>query len=321
MLSMGMYPILERSQIYSLPSGPNATAPAFTSASLLPTPWEASFATLASNPTGSAQIHAIDTAQRHQLSQFMSSSAKPSSVHHRRSLASSAQDALQQTPWGASELIEASQRTSQLPEASELGPLLRAGLPGPLPASNTEEPADGTDSTGNHDEVLIGAEVTHKKLLAAAMRLGTVFSPTDNLAILHYLSPNTQPVLHSLLFGEGVMNDITAVIMLKTTALVPEVTWDAVGWSYWKFLTLFSASSVMGVSAGLLSAILTKRTLLCISPVRPHAVLYCTLCVCMPHDTLASTRLATCTTCFLSCSCILLYTQITLSVPPACHMS
>lgn len=112
--------------------------------------------------------------------------------------------------------------------------------------------------------MLMGEEVKHrkKKLLSAAMRLGTVFSPTDNLAILHYLSPNTQPVLHSLMFGEGVMNDITAVIMLKTTALVPQLTWHAVGWSYWHFITLFSASSVMGVSAGLLSALLTKRALL-----------------------------------------------------------
>jgi hypothetical protein len=64
------------------------------------------------------------------------------------------------------------------------------------------------------------------------------------------------------------MNDITSVIMLKTTATVQEVTWHSVAWSYWQFVTLISASSAMGVSAGLLSALLTKRALLCLlSPI------------------------------------------------------
>jgi hypothetical protein len=122
----------------------------------------------------------------------------------------------------------------------------------------------GGDKVHRHHED-DGSHSNHKKehaehqLLSTAMRLGTVFSPTDNLAILHYLSPNTQPVLHSLLFGEGVMNDITAVIMLRTTANITAVTWDEVAWSYWNFVTLFCMSSIMGVSAGLLSALLTKR--------------------------------------------------------------
>ena len=98
LLSMGIYPILDRSQIYSLPVGPNATNVATNAASFLPTPWEASFATLASNPTGSAQLHPADTAQRHLGSQFLPSSDRALSVSHRRSLASSAQDSPEYTP-------------------------------------------------------------------------------------------------------------------------------------------------------------------------------------------------------------------------------
>lgn len=96
-------------------------------------------------------------------------------------------------------------------------------------------------------------------LLSSAIRLGTVFSPTDNLAILHYLSPNTQPVLHSVLFGEGVMNDISAVVMLMTTTELDTVTPLRLAATYWRFLTMFVSSSLLGVAAGLLSALLTKR--------------------------------------------------------------
>lgn len=105
-------------------------------------------------------------------------------------------------------------------------------------------------------------------LLSSALRLGTVFSPTDNLAILHYLSPNTQPVLHSLLFGEGVMNDISAVVMLMTTTDMKKVTLGSLTSHYWGFLTMFMSSSLLGVLAGLLSALLTKCALLAICCVR-----------------------------------------------------
>ena len=261
LLSMGIYPILERSQIYSLPVGPNSTTEAVASTSLLPTPWETSLATLATNPTGSAHMHAAVTAQQHQESQLLPRSDRAHMTPHRRSLASSPLDASESFPWVATDHLQVSEDDySQAGKMSELD-LRHSSIP-QAPAHSSSGPG-----TAMHDEVLIEEEARHKKLLSAAMRLGTVFSPTDNLAILHYLSPNTQPVLHSLLFGEGVMNDITAVIMLRTTAQATEVTWSAVGWSYWHFLTLFSASSVMGVSAGLLSALLTKRTLLCTPPV------------------------------------------------------
>ena len=98
-------------------------------------------------------------------------------------------------------------------------------------------------------------------LFQRALRLGTVFAPTDNAAILHHLAPATQPVLHSLLFGEGVMNDITAVVILRTTADVRAGAWaDAPGY-VWDFAACFLLSSLTGVVAGLLSATLTKRAL------------------------------------------------------------
>lgn len=245
LLSMGIYPVLERTQIYSLSPGVKTGTGGFDSTSMLPTPWEASFATLPNNPTNSAHIHAMNAARRHHMSEFESVPWSSGASSHRRSL-ESRQDTAAQAVWSDKKQNQSFQQESE--KSSETSETLQKSYVRP------EEP----DEAGKND--LIGQDEMHKKLLSAALRLGTVFSPTDNLAILHYLSPNTQPVLHSLLFGEGVMNDITAVIMLNTTAVVPKVTWDAVGWSYWQFLTLFSASSVMGVSAGLLSAILTKRT-------------------------------------------------------------
>eukprot|EP00892_Ulva_mutabilis_P011532 jgi/Ulvmu1/8751/UM048_0005.1 len=116
----------------------------------------------------------------------------------------------------------------------------------PVPSSPDDPPRDAPDTPG-------------RTLLSKALSLGTVFSPTDNLAILHYLSPNTQPVLHSLLFGEGVMNDISAVVMLMTMTDMDTITAGSLATHYAQFVGMFVVSSLLGVAAGLLSALLTKH--------------------------------------------------------------
>lgn len=49
----------------------------------------------------------------------------------------------------------------------------------------------------------------------APLRAGTVLSSTDSVAALQVLDPDTQPMLFSLVFGEGVTNDATAVVLLR----------------------------------------------------------------------------------------------------------
>jgi hypothetical protein len=99
----------------------------------------------------------------------------------------------------------------------------------------------------------------HGTLFQRSLRLGAVLSPTDNAAILHFVSPSSQPVLHSLLFGEGVMNDVTAVLLLRaaagTAAGTPAGLWAV----FQEFFFTFLASSAIGIAGGLLSAIVTKR--------------------------------------------------------------
>lgn len=55
-------------------------------------------------------------------------------------------------------------------------------------------------------------------LLALAqdsLALGVIFAATDSVAVLQVLRPDRAPLLYSLVFGEGVINDATAVALLR----------------------------------------------------------------------------------------------------------
>ncbi|KAI4345487.1 hypothetical protein L6164_012608 [Bauhinia variegata] len=93
------------------------------------------------------------------------------------------------------------------------------------------------------------------------LALGAIFSATDSVCTLQVLNQDETPLLYSLVFGEGVVNDATSVVLLKaiqnfdlahidlTTAL------ELIG----NFLYLFIASTMLGVLAGLLSAYIIKK--------------------------------------------------------------
>lgn len=59
---------------------------------------------------------------------------------------------------------------------------------------------------------------------AAPLGTGTVLSSTDSVAALQVLDPEAQPLLFSLVFGEGVVNDATAVVLLRA---VQKIRWGA----------------------------------------------------------------------------------------------
>lgn len=71
-----------------------------------------------------------------------------------------------------------------------------------------------------------------------------------------YLAGDETPLLYSLVFGEGVVNDATSVVLFKAIRIfdlshINSVTaLELIG----NFLYLFVASTLLGVLAGLLSA-------------------------------------------------------------------
>ncbi|GFR50771.1 hypothetical protein Agub_g13036, partial [Astrephomene gubernaculifera] len=50
------------------------------------------------------------------------------------------------------------------------------------------------------------------------LALGAVFAATDSVAVLSLLDPRSSPQLFSLVFGEGIVNDATSVVLLGALA-------------------------------------------------------------------------------------------------------
>lgn len=51
--------------------------------------------------------------------------------------------------------------------------------------------------------------------LQDCLALGVIFAATDSVAVLQVLKQDRSPLLYSLVFGEGVINDATAVALLR----------------------------------------------------------------------------------------------------------
>eukprot|EP01025_Chloroclados_australasicus_P048533 TRINITY_DN5501_c0_g1_i6.p2 TRINITY_DN5501_c0_g1~~TRINITY_DN5501_c0_g1_i6.p2 ORF type:complete len:287 (-),score=36.04 TRINITY_DN5501_c0_g1_i6:20-880(-) len=95
------------------------------------------------------------------------------------------------------------------------------------------------------------------------LALGAIFAATDSVATLQILQQDKMPLLYSLVFGEGVMNDATSVVLLKTVQLLGEsqdsISGADVGSIIYRFLYLFFFSFVLGVVCGLLTSYLIKK--------------------------------------------------------------
>ncbi|KAM3267374.1 hypothetical protein P3S67_032424 [Capsicum chacoense] len=93
------------------------------------------------------------------------------------------------------------------------------------------------------------------------LAIGAIFSATDSVCTLQVLNQDEMPLLYSLVFGEGVVNDATAVVLfnaiqkLDLSHINSRVALSFAG----SFLYLFLASTFLGVSVGLLSAYLIKK--------------------------------------------------------------
>eukprot|EP00891_Asterochloris_glomerata_P003501 jgi/Astpho2/3501/e_gw1.00056.5.1_t len=96
---------------------------------------------------------------------------------------------------------------------------------------------------------------------ADCLALGAIFAATDSVAVLQVLKQDRNPLLYSLVFGEGVINDATAVALLRAVQALGsglEVEGTAVVAIFGRFLYVFVASLMVGVGFGLGTAILLK---------------------------------------------------------------
>lgn len=98
--------------------------------------------------------------------------------------------------------------------------------------------------------------------ISNAMALGTIFSATDSVAVLGILNQDAMPVLYSLVFGEGVVNDATSIVLLRATQRITSakllnapVILSILG----QFIYLVILSSIVGVAVGLVSAFIVRR--------------------------------------------------------------
>ncbi|XP_048336820.2 sodium/hydrogen exchanger 4 isoform X2 [Ziziphus jujuba] len=90
--------------------------------------------------------------------------------------------------------------------------------------------------------------------------LGTIFSATDTVCTLQVLHQDETPLLYSLVFGEGVVNDATTVVLFNAIQKIDVTKLNSKAGLRLivDFLYLFSTSTALGVTAGLLTAYALK---------------------------------------------------------------
>ncbi|WMV31843.1 hypothetical protein MTR67_025228 [Solanum verrucosum] len=91
--------------------------------------------------------------------------------------------------------------------------------------------------------------------------IGAIFSATDSVCTLQVLNQDETPRLYSLVFGEGVVNDATSVVLFNAIQKLDlsHINSRAALVFAGNFLYLFLASTFLGVLIGLLSAYLIKK--------------------------------------------------------------
>lgn len=91
--------------------------------------------------------------------------------------------------------------------------------------------------------------------------IGAIFAATDSVCTLQVLNQDETPLLYSLVFGEGVVNDATSVVLFNAIQsfdlnhIDPRIALQFIG----NFFYLFFASTMLGVLTGLLSAYIIKK--------------------------------------------------------------
>ncbi|CAN6693833.1 unnamed protein product [Malus baccata var. baccata] len=93
------------------------------------------------------------------------------------------------------------------------------------------------------------------------LALGAIFSATDSVCTLQVLNQDETPLLYSLVFGEGVVNDATSVVLFNAiqkfdlSRINSTIALKFSG----NFVFLLLTSMVLGAAVGLLSAYIIKK--------------------------------------------------------------
>nr|ALJ77989.1 vacuolar membrane Na+/H+ antiporter [Reaumuria trigyna] len=115
--------------------------------------------------------------------------------------------------------------------------------------------------------ISVGAMEIFKKMeigsldVADYLAIGAIFAATDSVCTLQVLSQDDTPLLYSLVFGEGVVNDATSVVLFNAiqsfdlTHIDHRIALQFMG----SFFYLFFSSTLLGVITGLLSAYIIKK--------------------------------------------------------------
>ncbi|CAN6469268.1 unnamed protein product [Victoria cruziana] len=93
------------------------------------------------------------------------------------------------------------------------------------------------------------------------LAIGAIFSATDSVCTLQVINQEETPFLYSLVFGEGVVNDATSVVLFNAIQNfdLGHVSSATAGELILNFLYLFVMSTFLGIVAGLLSAYIIKK--------------------------------------------------------------
>eukprot|EP00250_Pteridium_aquilinum_P002547 c12767_g2_i1 orf=1-912(-) len=104
---------------------------------------------------------------------------------------------------------------------------------------------------------LLGLELPSSDFMA----LGVIFSATDSVCTLQVLHQDETPLLYSLVFGEGVMNDAASVVLFNAIQGLDlsEINASKIFSLLGKFLYLFVTSTLLGIFVGLVSAFTIKK--------------------------------------------------------------
>ncbi|GJP51043.1 hypothetical protein CLOM_g10213 [Closterium sp. NIES-68] len=105
---------------------------------------------------------------------------------------------------------------------------------------------------------LLGLPPQHSRVYLA---LGVIFSATDSVCTLQVLDQGEQPLVYSLVFGEGVVNDATSIVLFRAVQKLQHDVLDlpALAGIASDFLYLFTASTALGIAFGLASAFIIRK--------------------------------------------------------------
>ena len=119
------------------------------------------------------------------------------------------------------------------------------GLTGPKGHNKPDEfnPGDEYDGKLNFIDIVI---------LAACL------CSSDTVAPMSFLDASTNAKLYSIVFGEGVLNDVVSILLVSAASSVPSTHLNY-GLLLWNLVYFLVTSTLLGLCGGLLISVISKR--------------------------------------------------------------